>query len=86
MASDLKPSAPSQPPTLVLRAREAAKLLKICERTLWEWTKRGEIPHIRLGRPVLYPVHLLQRWLEERAAKQAGPGDARPEGGADEPR
>jgi excisionase family DNA binding protein len=55
-------------PCLAMRPREAAKALGISERLLWEWTNRGEVPHIRIGKAILYPVDVLRRWLEEQAA------------------
>jgi len=51
---------------LALRPREAAKALGISERLLWGKTRIGEIPHIRVGRAVLYPVDMLREWLAER--------------------
>lgn len=51
---------------LAMTAKEAAKHLSIGERTLWSLTNTGEIPHVRIGKRVLYPVHLLREWLEER--------------------
>jgi len=50
-------------PCLAMRAREAAKALGISERLLWEWTSRGAVPHVRLGKAILYPVESLQEWL-----------------------
>ncbi|MCL5281435.1 MAG: helix-turn-helix domain-containing protein [Planctomycetes bacterium] len=51
-----------------MRPREAAKALGISERLLWEWTNRGEVPHVRVGKAILYPVDVLRRWLDEQAA------------------
>lgn len=63
-------------PCLAMRAREAAKALGISERTLWEWTGRGEIPHVRVGKAVLYPVDSLRDWLKQQVlppiARDAG--------------
>lgn len=56
-------------PRLALRPKEATKALGIGPRLLWSMTNRGEIPHVRLGRAVVYPVDELRRWLSERAAK-----------------
>lgn len=58
---------PTEP--LALRPKEAAKALGIGPRLLWTMTNRGEIPHVRLGRAVLYPVDALRRWLVEQVAK-----------------
>ncbi|MEW6249648.1 MAG: helix-turn-helix domain-containing protein [Planctomycetota bacterium] len=52
-----------------MRPKEAAKALGIGPRLLWTMTNRGEIPHVRLGRAVLYPVDALRRWLVEQVAK-----------------
>ncbi len=53
---------------LALRPREAARELGICGRTLWTWTKEGRIPHVRMGKTILYPVSELQAWLAQQAA------------------
>ncbi len=55
-----KPTAPC----LAMRAREAAKALGVSERTLWDWTDKGQVPHIRRGRVVLYSVDALRQWLQ----------------------
>ena len=60
------PTAP-QTPCLSLRAKEAAKALGISERTLWELTGKGIVPHIRLGKVLLYPVDSLRAWLQEQS-------------------
>jgi len=65
----LNARAAAQPP-LALRPREAAKAIGISERTLWTLTKRGQVPHLRLGRSVLYPVDLLREYLR----RQSTPG------------
>jgi len=54
-------------PCLAMRPREAAKALGISERLLWEHTERGTIPHIRLGKAILYPVDSLRGWLKKQA-------------------
>jgi excisionase family DNA binding protein len=56
-----------QTPCLAMRPREAAKALGISERLLWEWTDRGVVPHVRLGKAILYPVDSLQEWLRQQA-------------------
>jgi excisionase family DNA binding protein len=57
-----------------MRLRQAAKALGVSERLLWAWTDRGEVPHVRLGKAVLYPVDSLREWLK-RSAKTAGRQD-----------
>lgn len=58
---------------LVLRPRDAAKALAISPRLLWQLTKDGQIPCVRVGsgarKSVLYPVAELQAWLRREAAK-----------------
>jgi excisionase family DNA binding protein len=54
-------------PCLAMRPREAAKALGVSERTLWEWTDRGVVPHVRLGKAILYPVDCLREWLKQGA-------------------
>jgi excisionase family DNA binding protein len=54
-------------PALALRPKQAAASLGVSERTLWAWTAAGEVPHVRKGKAVLYPVELLQKWLAKKA-------------------
>jgi len=58
-------------PRLALRVRDAAKALGISERTLWGWTNRGDVPHIRIGTVILYPVDSLRDWLKQQAQRAA---------------
>jgi len=52
-----------QVPRLALRPHEAATALGISERLLWTKTKAGEIPHVRFGRAIVYPVDQLRAYL-----------------------
>lgn len=67
-------------PCLALRPREASSSLGVSERTLWEWTQRGDVPHIRRNKTILYPVDALRRWLDEQATAKAA-GEAQPQRG-----
>ena len=58
-------------PCLAMRPREAASALGISERLLWDWTDKGIIPHIRLGKVILYPVDSLRDWLKQQVQKDA---------------
>jgi hypothetical protein len=49
---------------LALRPREAARALGIGERLLWSMTNQKLIPHLKIGRAVVYPVDGLKRWLD----------------------
>ena len=54
-------------PILALPPKQAAQALGIGERLLWSKTNCGEIPHVRIGRRVIYPVALLQEYLARQA-------------------
>ena len=60
---------PKESIRLLLSPRETAKALGICEKTLYTMTKNGEIPVIRMGRAVRYPVDGLRGWIEEQSQK-----------------
>ena len=51
---------------LLMNPRQAAEALAISPRKLWAMTASGEIPHVRLGRSVRYPVDDLQRWIDDQ--------------------
>lgn len=51
---------------LLLTAKQAAKALAISPRKLWSMTASGEIPHLRIGRSVRYPVDGLQAFINAR--------------------
>jgi len=63
-------------PPLALRPRYAAKALGISERLLWQLTKDGHVPCVRVGngkrQTVLYPVADLQAWLTHQAEAAKG--------------
>jgi excisionase family DNA binding protein len=52
-----------------MRPREAALAVNISERLLWEWTDRKQVPHVRIGKAILYPVDSLKEWLKQEAQK-----------------
>jgi excisionase family DNA binding protein len=58
--------------TLALRPKAAARVLNVSERLLRTWTKQGRVPHIRVGRVVLYPTNLLLEWLSQQTVKPEG--------------
>jgi predicted DNA-binding transcriptional regulator AlpA len=60
---------PQAAPPLVLglRPKDAARALGISPRTLWTLTNMHQVPCVRLGKAVIYPGGLLEKWLEERA-------------------
>ena len=57
-------------PRLLVSPREAARLLSICEKTLWTLSKNGEIPAVRIGRAVRYSMDELQAWIRRASEKK----------------
>ena len=55
---------------LLLTPKQAAQTLAISPRKLWGMTASREIPHVRVGRCVRYPLDDLQRWID--AQKEGG--------------
>ncbi|MGB7158218.1 MAG: helix-turn-helix domain-containing protein [Tepidisphaeraceae bacterium] len=49
---------------LLLTPREAAKALRLSERTLARYTADGEIPVVRIGRSVRYDPRSLSQWID----------------------
>lgn len=48
----------------VLTVPEAAKLLRVGRNGLYEAIRRGEVPHRRIGRKILFSQTAVMRWLE----------------------
>lgn len=63
------------PHPLAMRLAEAAKSLGISPRLLWQLTRDGQIPCVRVGgrkrRTILYPTELLREWLAKNAGIEA---------------
>lgn len=59
-------------PPLALRPRQAARALGISSRHLWQLTRDGHIPCVRIGRgkrrTVLYPIADLEAWLSRNSS------------------
>lgn len=51
------------PSKLLLKPSEAARLLGISERKLWQMTQDGEIQSILLGRCRRYSLRWLEDWI-----------------------
>ena len=47
----------------LLTIEEAAELLKLSIKTLYTYVERESIPHIRLGRRVLFSTEKLEEWV-----------------------
>jgi len=68
-------------PPLAYRPRDAAKSLSISPRLLWQLTKDGQIPCVRIGngkrQTVLYPLAVLQAWLNKTDSVNGGSNEPR---------
>jgi excisionase family DNA binding protein len=58
------------PEPLLLRPAEAARFLAISPHKLWELTNMREVPFIRIGRSLRYPVEELKTWVAKRIGKR----------------
>lgn len=57
----------------LLTARHVAELLDVSAETVLRWTRRGELPAIRLpGGAIRYREAEIEGWLEERATPGRG--------------
>ncbi len=52
------------PETLLLTYDDAARLLKVCKRTVERLVVRGELPVVRVGRAPRISRAALMQWLE----------------------
>lgn len=61
-------SAPSPNPSepLLIGVEEVARLLNVSPRTVWTLTATGELPHLRIGRRVLYSREGVRSWTQSR--------------------
>ena len=50
---------------LAVNLRQAAALLGVSDRTVWSLVQRREIPHLRLGKRLLFRPESLRAWLCE---------------------
>ena len=58
-------STTSLPEPLLMDAPSAARLIGLSERTMWRLVKAQTVPHIRIGRRVLFMREWLVNWLKE---------------------
>jgi len=47
----------------MLKSRQAAAYLGICERKLWQIEKEGRIPSVRIDRAVRFDIHDLDNFI-----------------------
>jgi len=57
----------------LLTSKESARMLSISQRKLWSLQASGEIPSVRIGRCLRFPLDELRLWV----AKQIKSGSSR---------
>ena len=68
--------------TRLLTSPEAADLLRISPRKLWELTNRCAVRAVRIGRCVRYALDDLTRWIDAGCPDEPGAGERLREGSA----
>jgi excisionase family DNA binding protein len=58
--------SPAETVPRLLRPREAATLLAVSIRKLWQLTNMRLIPSVRIGRSVRYDLRDLEAWIEQQ--------------------
>lgn len=53
-------------PKLLVGLRDAARMLSVSQRTLWQLAADGALPSVRIRRRLLFSPASLQRWIAER--------------------
>lgn len=61
----LRPAAADRDPWLV-DSREAARLLNVSERALWELGVTGKLPRVRVGRSVRFDLADLRNFIDSQ--------------------
>jgi excisionase family DNA binding protein len=59
----------------LLRVREAAQILNVCQRTIWRLLDDGELTRIRVGKSVRVESVELEQFISSQ--RKAGSADAR---------
>lgn len=69
-------SSMSQQEQLCVSLREAAELIGISPRLLWQLVKEGKVPFVRIGSTkrgrILFPLDVLRQWLSEQSQGNRG--------------
>jgi excisionase family DNA binding protein len=50
-----------------LAVKEIAEVLGVHYITIYDWVKKGEIPHRRIGRRIRFQGRVIWQWLERRS-------------------
>jgi excisionase family DNA binding protein len=66
IAMALQFTSQQKPADMVWTVREAARRLKVSDRTLRKRVRQGVIPHLRFGGKILFPVAALEAWIAKQ--------------------
>lgn len=69
-----KRNEPELPPLLV-NAKQAGRMLSVCERTIFNLVGRGELRAIHIGKSVRFAVEDLKAWIRRAAEKKCENGE-----------
>ena len=58
---------------LLYTRRQVAALLNLCEKSVWQLTRDGRLPAVRLGRSVRYAREDIERLITSAKAERATP-------------
>jgi excisionase family DNA binding protein len=58
---------------LTLNAKEAADLIGCCSVKIYDLAAQGKIPHIHIGRKLVFPKAALEKWLLDTAMAAVKP-------------
>jgi len=57
---------------LLIDVKDVAKMLNVCERTIRNLTKVGELPVVRIARRVLYSREDIVEFIRKRSRREGG--------------
>lgn len=57
-------------PDEILTTQEAAKLAKVCSKTMYTWTKIEGFPAVKIGNTTRIPYGLLMDWVNAQATRK----------------
>lgn len=55
--------------TKLLRPEDVAEMLGVKKSTVYQWSHRGYIPHIKLGKLLRFDEEAVIEWLEKKSSQ-----------------
>ena len=52
-----------------LNVKELSRLTGLKQSTIYQWVSQGKIPHIKLGRKILFDPDEINKWIDKNAVK-----------------